>query len=263
MIDERTEEQAATYALGALSAEEAKVFEAQLQRDPELRKLVSELRDVSAAVAGQMPGLSPSAAVKARVLREMEPGREPPVRARRSPPWMPWGLAAAFALAAVLFGWQGSSLRQEIVAQSTRIRDLNLAAEMLRTEDADLRRAVLQLQASNRLANMRIAVLNSLLASAPKAIAVSVWDNDRQNGVFVVRGLKPAPPGKDYQLWVIDPKYPTPVDAGVFQVDAQGRVRVEFKAKMPIQAANQFAVTQEVKGGSPVPTISAMVLAGS
>jgi anti-sigma-K factor RskA len=38
---------------------------------------------------------------------------------------------------------------------------------------------------------------------------------------------------------------------------------VEFRAKQPIQSANQFAVTEEVKGGSPVATVSATVLAGA
>ena len=102
-----------------------------------------------------------------------------------------------------------------------------------------------------------------MLAASPKAIAVSVWDNDRQNGVFIVRNLKPLPSDKDYQLWIIDPKYPSPVDAGVFQVDAKGNVRQDFRAKMPIQTANQFAVTIEQKGGAAVPNTKAMVLAGS
>ena len=48
-----------------------------------------------------------------------------------------------------------------------------------------------------------------------------------QRGVFVVQNLKPLPADKDYQLWVIDPKYPTPVSAGVFQVDADGMPKME------------------------------------
>jgi anti-sigma-K factor RskA len=101
------------------------------------------------------------------------------------------------------------------------------------------------------------------LQGAPKAVAVSVWDNERQNGVFIVRNLKPAPTNKDYQLWIIDPKYPSPVDAGVFQVDDKGNVREEFRAKLPIAQANQFAVTIEKKGGAEVPDTKAMVLAGA
>ena len=94
-------------------------------------------------------------------------------------------------------------------------------------------------------------------------MAVSVWDNDRQDGVFIVHSLKPPPANKDYQLWVIDPKYAVPVDAGVFHVDAQGSVRVDFRAKKPIVMADKFAVTIENKGGSDLPTTTAMVLVGS
>jgi anti-sigma-K factor RskA len=126
-----------------------------------------------------------------------------------------------------------------------------------------LRQTVAKLRESNRLAAVRIALLDSLVSAYPKAVAVSVWDNDRQNGVFIVKNLKPAPANKDYQLWIIDPKYPSPVDAGVFQVDAKGDLRQEFRAKAPIESAKQFAVTIEKKGGADVPDTKAMVLAGA
>lgn len=53
-----------------------------------------------------------------------------------------------------------------------------------------------------------------------------------------------------------------PVDAGVFQVDEKGNVRVTFKAKAPIEIAQKFAVTEEIKGGVAIPTLKNMVLAG-
>ena len=105
-------------------------------------------------------------------------------------------------------------------------------------------------------------MLNSMLADSPKAVAVSLWDNQQQRGVFVVQNLKPLPADEDYQLWVMDPKYPTPVSAGVFQVDAQGNMRVQFKADKLIESANKFAVTEEPKGGLPTPTLKNLVLIG-
>ena len=104
-------------------------------------------------------------------------------------------------------------------------------------------------------------MLNSLLADAPTAVAVTLWDDHKQEGVFVVQHLKTLPPDRDYQLWVLD-KGTTPVDAGVFRVDANGSVRVEFKAKQLIQSAGKFAVTEEVRGGVAAPTIKNMVLVG-
>ena len=290
MIDEGMQEQAAAYALGALNADEIGAFEVALRVDPELRALVSELRSVTEALAGTAPALEPPAAVKERLLLEIDqrggsgskrtpdqPLRRPvsgpfgaavsePVGGpvgRPAPAWIPWAVAAAMALLSVAFLWQSSSLRSQLAAQAGRINELTTSAELAHAESAELRVTVAKLRESNRLASFRIALLDSLLAAAPTAIAVSVWDNERQDGVFIVRNLKPLPSDKDYQLWIIDPKYPSPVDAGVFQVNAKGDVREDFRAKLPIQTANQFAVTIERKGGAEVPNTKAMVLAGS
>ena len=276
MIDEAMQEQAAAYALGALDAAEAQAFEAALRVDPELRALVGELRSVTEALAGMAPALEPSAAVKERLLLQIDqhaPGGAPaespsgvvsegPTR-RPATPWIAWALAASLAVVAVGVMWQSSGLRAQLAAQANRINELMASEALARSETADLRLAVAKLRESNRIANFRIAVLDSLLASAPKAVAVSVWDNNRQDGVFIVRNLAPLPSDKDYQLWIIDPKYPSPVDAGVFKVDAKGNVRADFRAKLPIQQANQFAVTIEHKGGAAVPNTKAIVLAGS
>ena len=53
------------------------------------------------------------------------------------------------------------------------------------------------------------------------------------------------------------------MDAGVFHVAPDGEVRADYKARQPIETALQFAVTEEVAGGAPAPTLKAMVLAGS
>lgn len=267
MIDERTEELAAAYVLGALDGEESRRFEHELARDAELRSLVASLRGVSEAVAGTTAGLRPSAHLRARILLDL--GETPrrsargPLQSRLAAAWLPWALAAGFAALCLLFGWQAQGLRTRLDVQQRRADELNRLANNLRAESADLRQTVLTLQQSNRLANMRIALLSAQLRTDPKAVAVSIWDNERQSGVMVVHHLKPPPKGKDYQLWVIDPHYPVPVDAGLLQVDDSGNGRVDFKARRPIQSANQFAVTEEVKGGSPVPTLKATVLAGA
>jgi len=264
VIDERTEELATAFVLGALDEEEMRRFDRRLQSDAELRALVSELRGVTQLLAGTSPALQPSAGHRARLVMELGEPRAPrSQRLRGLRGALPWALAAGLAALCLIFAWQVQGLRQELDASQHRLDDLNRVANALRMESADLRQSVLTLQQSNRVANMRIALLNSQLRSEPQAVAVSVWDNEHQSGVVVVRHLRPPPKDKDYQLWIIDPRYPTPVDAGLLSVDASGNGRVEFRAKRPIQSANQFAVTQEAKGGVAVPTLSAMVLAGA
>jgi anti-sigma-K factor RskA len=279
VIDERTEELATAYVLGALEAGDLALFEAQLREDAELRGLVAELRGVSALLAGTAPSLQPPAALRARLLADLShrqasleptalappaPAAARPARAPRSTAaWLPWAMAAGFAALCAFFGWQANGLRLQLDAQQRRVQELSTLADTLRAERGDLRQAVLKLQQSNRLANMRIAVLNSQLKTDPQALAVSVWDNERQDGIVVVHHLKPPPKDKDYQLWIIDPRYPSPVDAGVMHVDDAGDGRAEFKARQPIQNASQFAVTEEIKGGAAAPTLKAMVLAGA
>lgn len=267
MIDESLQDQASLYALGALDADEIREFEAALRENPELRALVRDLRAVTEVLAGSSPALEPPASVKARLMMQIDSRaqRPPTARGQRAAPnpWVPWALAAGLALVTVGVVLRSTSLRATIATQARRIDELGMSLEVAQTESSDLRQTVAKLRESNRLAAVRIALLDSLVSADPKAVAVSVWDNERQNGVFIVKNLKPAPINKDYQLWIIDPKYPSPVDAGVFQVDAKGNLRQEFHAKFPIQLASQFAVTIEKKGGAEVPDVKSMVLAGT
>jgi len=100
------------------------------------------------------------------------------------------------------------------------------------------------------LANFKISTLASLLGNTPQALAVAVWNPARQEGVLRVEKLPALAEDKDYQLWLVDPQYSTPVDGGVFTVDpSTGEARVQFKAGKPIRSVAKFAVSLERKGG--------------
>jgi anti-sigma-K factor RskA len=109
-----------------------------------------------------------------------------------------------------------------------------------------------ELKAQGDLANLKITALASMLKNNPKALAVAVWDPKKQEGILSVENLPALAANEDYQLWVVDPQYPNPVDGGVFTVEpTSGQRRVQFKAKQPVSAVNAFAVTRERKGGVP------------
>ena len=260
MIEERLEEQACLFALGCLPAEEYDAFEIELHRNVELQSLVVGLRASAAAVAGNISNHTPPPALKDKVMAQINASEKivPLPKPEASMPpvfnWLPWALAACLAILCGIFVQRENTLK-------SRIAELNQMADTLQSATNNLQQTILALQETNRLADMRIAMLGSLLEDQPKAVAVSLWDEDHQTGVFVVQNLKPSPADKDYQLWVIDPQYGTPVDAGIFQVDDKGQVRFQFKAKQHIKTAGKFAVTQEVKGGSPTPK-GQMVLIG-
>ena len=268
MIEEGMEEQACLYVLGALTPEETRAFEAALAGNAELQQFAAALRKSRDALAGSLPNVTPPPALKEKILAQIEerekiiamPSKVQRPRGRAT--WLPWAWAACLAIACAISFSQQKVLRQKYDEQAKRLAELNHTADLLRSQTRDLKQMVVTLQESNRLAGLRIAVLNSMLADSPSAVAVSLWDDQEQRGVFVAQNLKPLPVDRDYQLWVIDPKYATPVSAGVFQVDAQGKIRVQFKADKPIEAVSKFAVTLEPKGGLPTPTLKDLVLIG-
>lgn len=265
MIDERMEEQASLHVLGALTPDEAREFKQAMQADSELQKFVARLSTATGALAGSVEAAEPSPQLRARIFAQVgEPQKiiSLPERKTGFAFWLPWSLAAGFAVLCIILNVQDGHLRQTVGNQMQQINNLNQLAQSLQSATNGLQQTVLALQETNRLANLKIAMLNSLMADAPNAVAVSLWDNEKQDGVFVAENLKALPADKDYQLWVLD-NGTTPVDAGVFQVDENGRVRVDFKTKLQIKSAGKFAVTEEVKGGVASPTIKNMVLASN
>lgn len=89
----------------------------------------------------------------------------------------------------------------------------------------------------------------------PDAKAV-VYYNMKNGEVHMhLNHLPAAPEGRQYQLWaIVDGK---PVDAGVFNGGEEGIMNMKASEK-----PGMFAVTIEKMGGSPVPSLEQMVLAG-
>jgi anti-sigma-K factor RskA len=164
------------------------------------------------------------------------------------------------AILTIVFLSQNSQLRETIGQQAQQIGTLNQLAQSLESATNTLNQAVAALQETNRLVNLRIAMLNSLVPDVPKAVAVSLWDSSKQAGVFVAQNLKALPADRDYELWVIDENN-KPIASGVFHVGESGAIRLDFKPSQFVNVAHVFAVTEEVKGGVASPTIKNMVLA--
>lgn len=164
------------------------------------------------------------------------------------------------------------AVRSSDLAKSQNETDLAMARASLAKAEASLTELggkhetiaaeLALLREDSHFDKTRIAVLGSLLKNQPGAVAVSVWRQERQEGLLVVENLPALPAGRDYQLWVIDPNLKTPVSAGIFKVDAAGKVRIEFKPDRVVQSAYKFAVTVEKAGGAKVPTLDQMVVIG-
>ena len=279
MINERMEELASLYVIGALDGPELREFEAALRGSAELQELVTQLGKSVEAVAGTVPVVEPPPQLRAKILAAIEPPQkvvtlpEPKFALRR---WWLRSLAAGLAVACVVLMVRDDQMRvklyvqtrliadqnQQLAAQDKQLDELHQLAESLQTATNSLQQTVLALRESNRLANLRITMLNSLIADAPKTVAVTLWDGQQQNGVFVVENLKALPVNRDYELWVMD-EHKNPVAAGVFHMDDSGTARMDFRPSRSIQKAGQFCVTEEVKGGVSSPTLKNLILASN
>ncbi|CAM2834636.1 anti-sigma factor domain-containing protein [Rariglobus hedericola] len=269
MIDERHEELAALYAFDLLEGAELSAFETALAGDADLRALVDSLRTTAADLAFAAPAApAPSADLRARILNSAVPV-EPAaghVLPFAPPAWFGWAAAACFFFAAIFFAAKSFNVRGELQSaiESERVARLEagtfknlLEAERILSRGqldhlASADRLIADLRNQADVAHLKIASLTSLAGNSPQARAIAVWNPDRQEGVLVVSKLPALAIDKDYQLWVIDPQYPIPVDGGVFTVDAAtGDARVNFKPGKNVKAAQVFAVSLERKGGVP------------
>lgn len=149
---------------------------------------------------------------------------------------------------------QLSEREQRIAAMGQRIDALTGASAAVSKLLVEAREQIAtlneKLQTQGDLAQFKIATLASMAGNSPQALAVAVWNPKSQEGVLSVAHLPALASDKDYQLWLIDPAYPAPVDGGVFTVDpATGDARINFKPNQRVNNAAKFAVSLERKGG--------------
>jgi len=251
MNRETLEERAALLALGLLDEEEARSLIEAARRDEELRQVLSQFLSDATVLGLSAPEVEPPASLRQRVLdqaaslpqrpaeslEEGGPTAEPPAEERPSRrrliQFLPWALAACLALVCVTLLQRNRALSEansELIAQS-------------------------------QLAELQVASLRSALDNRPEAWGVAIWDERAQRGKFVATNLPPTEPSKQYQLWVVDPRYENPVDGGVFSVSEEGEIEYTFAPDRPVEEVAAFAVSLERRGGVPVAE-GPMVLVG-
>ena len=231
MIDEQRQDQASLYVLRMLPPAEALAFARDLEHDPELQQLVSQLEDTASTVALAAPLRRPPSSLRSRVLAAI---RGEPVQAGSSRgvlDWIPWTLAAGLALTAGTFWYEARTFRDGLaVAQSE----------------------LTQLREKDAFATARIATLNPPATNYEKSLGVVVFDPHKQEGVVKLNHVPQAAEGKDYQLWILDPVTGKPVSAGILRPSEDGSVT--FKPVRRLPSADTFAVSLEPAGGSDQPS---------
>ena len=144
-------------------------------------------------------------------------------------------------------------LSLELHRLRTKVIGVGREVILLRQENRRITGELAVLQQKNRLAELKIATLKAQVAAFEAYTVVVVWDPNQERGVIQSDKLPPPAPGKDYQLWVIDPKISQPVSAGVISVPNNGLIRATFQPRQAVKSVSAFAISVEKSGGVPEP----------
>jgi anti-sigma-K factor RskA len=183
----------------------------------------------------------------AAVAREPRASRGP----ERRPWWLPvpWLIAGAMALLAVVLGYDKTDLKRQVA--SLREETARQEAELTRARDV-----VSTLTSTDA---MRVTLVAAKTPPQPQGKAIYVAD--RSSLIFLASNMPKLPPQKAYELWLL-PKEGDPIPAGVFSPDARGSATV---INPPLPAGTQakaFAVTVEPEAGSATPTMPIVMVGG-
>jgi Anti-sigma-K factor rskA len=251
---ERHEELVAAAALDlALEAERLELDAHLSDGCQTCERLLMELRMAATALALEVPQVVPPPGLRRRILSALSPARAvapPPPASIRA--WRV--LAAAAALMLFVIGFDDARLRRQREDLHSQSADL---AGRLQSAETELAQRVLRARVLES-DDVRMLTLGGK-GPQPNAQGRVFWSARARRGVLVAANLAPLPADRQYELWVfLNGK---PVNAGVFDVDAQGRAIFE-STDFPESQAQNFAVTIEPRGGVPAPTGPA-VLVGS
>jgi anti-sigma factor RsiW len=204
----------AGYALDALDPDERERYEEHLASCESCREELQEFWQVAGALGRAAGGPTPPPALRERILQQARDERPNvvPLRRRVTAPVLA-SAAAVAALVAVALGIWSLSL-------SSDLDDANGVIEVLSDPNAQVR------ESAGGEANLVVTPTG--------------------RAALVVRRLAPAPPGKDYEIWVFENGVPQ--RAGLF--DRPGVAMLSRR----VEPGQTVAVTLEPDGGVDAPT---------
>jgi anti-sigma-K factor RskA len=260
MTDDRLLELSPLAALGALDGEDRAYFEERLAGSEEGRHELAVFEAVADRIGLATPPVPPAPRLRRRTLAAVARPSEP----RRAWVWPVLAAAAALVLSLgglLVISKERSESRRATEAARAEAANMQAQLQKSREELDTARRRLADEKAFRDLLASPDARVTSLagLPAAPQAHARVVWNPGGREAVLLVSGLTPAPAGKTYEVWVISK---SPVPAGVFQVDAEGRAVFRLPMVDDMAHVKTFAVTLEITGGVSTPS-GPMVLAGA
>lgn len=252
------------YALGQLGPEQESEVDLHLRDCSACVQALREINEALVLLAETSPAVQPPASLKARVLASATGQRQEQINARKERDTrsaLQWSWLAAAAALLVSIGLAAMVYRSE-----TRRRALSQDVQQARTEATNLRD---RLQRFSNQTDLALSILTAAdmrelsLAGRENAVTAAArayWSPTR--GLLVVADRMPAPPpGRIYQVWVIESGQP--VSAGLLGDQSEGRgMLVAPPPRQGTGTAVTVAVTDEPPGGLTAPS-GTIRLAGS
>jgi anti-sigma-K factor RskA len=267
-----------SYVLGQLSSSEMKAVEEMAAKYPAIKQELNAIELGLEAFAMNMH-VKPAAHLKNKIKAELFTQESPSIKSDSAPKikispdttTAPdssilrqlkfYKLAFAASVALLI----GSAVLNIILAtQSSEMEDSNKELMVQNKEMVD----ELSMEREKSIAlneiwnNVSEPGMQSLTldgqAIDPTASARVYWNSNTGQVFIYPINLKTPPAGHQYQLWAIVDG--VPVDAGVFDV-ASGIAGIQRMKSF--SSASAFAVTLEVEGGSPTPTLEQMYVMGA
>jgi len=252
------------FALGQLGPEQQAEVDAHLRDCATCAQALREINESLALLAESVPAIQPPPSLRARVLASVanerqEHAREHTARTdsrRQRWPWLATAAALLLSVGLAVSLYRSESQRQAVSqdVQRATVEAANLRERLLRfSNQTDLALAILT------AADMRELPLAGREDAAATA-ARAYWSPTR--GLLVVADRLPTPPpGRVYQVWVIERGQP--VSAGLLGDQSAGRgMLVAPPPRQGVGTAVTVAVTDEPPGGLVAPS-GTIRLAGS
>ncbi len=233
------------YTLGVLEGEEKQALESHLKGCPDCSGKWEAARGRVALLALAAPARVPPRRAKESLLSRVRAelmGAPAPIRRPRAR----WAVPA-FALTslALAVGLGLTTVRNHKLDRQVTVLQAQL--ESARIESNRLRRIADLLTAAD---SVKVTLVAGEARPIPQGKA---FYHPRKGLLFYAANLPALPQGRTYQLWLV-PTAGLPINAGIFQTDAQGNGEVVLPP-LPLETpAKAFAVTVEPAGGVPQPT---------
>jgi anti-sigma-K factor RskA len=232
--------------LGKLSSEEISEVERYAKQYPEIRQEINSIEEALKTYA-MLHGKTPPPGVLSEVLTKIDNRQSASQSANnsRTAVFLAAFLAVALGAMAAYFYQQNQQLQDNLDQLAGQMAIQQASCDSISNANNILRQEIELL----RQPNTKSIIMNGT-ASSPNAIASVFYNSEEQRTILNVVDLPVPPEGKQYQLWAFVEDNPNPVSVGVFDLQQDTALQnVQFIAN-----AQNFAISLEDEGGSPVPT---------